>query len=141
MIPGYADLFDWYSQKNPVAVIGWIGGNVLKSFRLTIDYPKRAMYWLKQSGPDAHDLDQVGLTLRAQGHAFFVAGVATKNGRTTVDGVLPGDQLVRVGDLDLSTATWGRIFEAMHGLRGQSRSLIVERAGVPLAVTATVTAF
>lgn len=35
--PGNLELFDWYSQKNAAPVIGWIGGNVLKSFRMTID--------------------------------------------------------------------------------------------------------
>ena len=55
------DLFDWYSQKNAGPVVGWIGGNVLKAYRITIDYPNRVMYWQKQGGPDTHDLDQVGL--------------------------------------------------------------------------------
>lgn len=37
------DLFDWYSTKNAVPVIGWIGGNVLKAFRLSIDYQNHAV--------------------------------------------------------------------------------------------------
>jgi hypothetical protein len=83
----HLDLFDWYSQKNAVPVIGWRGGNVLKGFRLTIDYPNQVMYWLQQSDPYSHDLDQVGLTLRAESTAYIVAAVATKNGRPSVDDV------------------------------------------------------
>jgi hypothetical protein len=138
---GNLDLFDWYSQKNAVPVIGWIGGNVLKAFRLTIDYPNQMTYWLKQSDPDSDDLDQVGLTLRADHGTYIVAGVATKKGRPTVEGVLPGDRLIRVGALDLGTATWGAIYNAMHGRPGESRSLILERNGNRLAVAARVTAF
>jgi hypothetical protein len=138
---GNLDLFDWYSQKNVVPVIGWIGGNALKGFRLTIDYPNRMMYWLKQSDPDAHDLDQVGLTLRSEGSVFVVAAVATKNGKATVEGVLPGDKLIRVGELELGKATWGAIYDAMHGKPGESRSLILERGGNRVTVAAKVTAF
>ncbi len=63
---GNLDLFEWYSTKNAVPVIGWLGGNVLHHFRLTIDYPNHIMYWLQQSEPDVDDLHQVGLTLWAR---------------------------------------------------------------------------
>jgi hypothetical protein len=135
------ELFDWYSQKNAVPVIGWLGGNVLKSFRLTIDYPNRMMYWREQAGPDAHDLDQVGLTLRSEAGAYVVAAIAAKNGAPSVDGVLTGDHLIRVGGLDLRTATWGAIYDAMHGTAGESRTLVLERDGKRFAVTVKVTGF
>jgi hypothetical protein len=139
--PGDLDLFDWYSQKNAVPVIGWIGGNVLKGFLLTIDYSRQMTYWLKQSDPDSHDLEQVGLTLRAEGHEYTVAAVATKNGKPTVEGVLPGDQLIRVGELETRTATWGAIYGAMHGKPGETRSLVLGRNGNRFTVAARVTAF
>jgi hypothetical protein len=135
------DLFDWYSQKNALPVIGWIGGNVLKGFRLTIDYPNQMMYWLEQSEPDSHDLDQVGLTLRSTGREYFVAAVATKNGKPVVEGVVPGDKLVRVGDFEMEAATWGAIYSAMHGKPGESRMLILERNGIRFTIAARVTGF
>jgi hypothetical protein len=141
LVPGFVDLFDWYSAKNPVPVIGWIGGNVLKQFRLTLDYPNHTIYWLKQDEPDSHDLNQVGITLHSDNGAFYVAAIATRHGRATVAGVLPGDKLVRIDDLDLSTATWGEVFEAMHGSPGQSRRLILERGGVRHSISAKVTDF
>jgi len=139
--PGNLDLFDWYSQKNVGPVIGWIGGNVLKGYRLTIDYPNQMTYWLKQSDSEVHDLDQVGLTLRSEHGEFVVAAVASKNGTPAVEGVLPGDRLVRVGDLELGTATWGQIYESMHGKPGETRSLVLERNGNQLTVAAKVMRF
>jgi len=138
---GRLDLYDWYSQKNAVPVVGWIGGNALKAFRLTIDYANRMTYWLEQGAPDSHDLDQVGLTLRSESGAFFVDAIATKNGLPTVHGVRPGDKLIRIGELDVARATWGAIYSAMHGTPGESRTLIVERNGIPLTVNTRVTAF
>jgi hypothetical protein len=59
----------------------------------------------------------------------------------TVEGVLPGDTLIRIGELETGTATWGAIYDAMHGKPGESRSLIFERNGRRLTVSARVTAF
>jgi len=134
-------LMDWYSKKNPVPVLGWIGGNVLRQFRLTVDYEKRMTYWLRQSAPDTTDMHQIGLTLRTGGGAIYVAGVATKNGRATVDGVLPGDKLVSVGGHELATGTIGQIFESMHGVPGETRELVLERNGARFTVKAPVVAF
>ena len=139
--PGGADLFDWYSTKNAVPVIGWIGGNVLKAFRLTVDYANDRMYWLRQSEPDANDLDQVGLTLARRAGEYTVAAVATKNGRPTVEAVQPGDKLIRIDRLDTKHATKGAIYDALHGKPGEVRELVLERGGVRLTARATVTAF
>ena len=59
----HGDFFDWYSKKAPESVIGWIGGNVRKGFRVMIDFPRRMIYWEQQIELDPHDLDQVGVTL------------------------------------------------------------------------------
>jgi hypothetical protein len=141
LLPGNVDLFDWYSQKNAVPVIGWIGGNVLQAFQLTIDYPSRTSYWLRQKDPESRELDQVGLTLRYTNHSFVVAAIARKNGKPTVEGVLPDDKLIKVDQLDTETATWGAIYDALHGKPGQARSLILERNGQRLAIDAKVTGF
>lgn len=135
------DLFDWYSEKNAGPVAGWIGGNVLKAYRITIDYPNRVMYWQKEGDPDSHDLDQVGVTLKSEGSRFLVAAVATKNGRPAVEGVLPGDRLIRIDALDTAGATWGAIYSALHGRPGERRVLTIERDGQRISVTARVTGF
>jgi hypothetical protein len=135
------DFMDWYSQKNPVPVSGWLGGNVLRDFRITIDYPNRKSYWVRQSEADPHDLDQVGLTFSFKGGEFFVAGIATRKGKPTVQGVQVGDKLVRIDDLATKGANWGSIFAAMHGKPGEVRTLLLERNGTPLRMKARVTAF
>ena len=134
-------LMDWYSKKNPVPVLGWLGGNVLKEFQITVDYQQRIMYWLRQSAPDTTDLNQIGLTLRTASGAVYVASVATKNGKPTVDGVLPGDKLISVGGHDLVSGTIGQIFESMHGVPGETRELVLERNGRRFTLKAKITAF
>jgi hypothetical protein len=135
------DLLDWYSTKNAVPVIGWIGGNVLKNFRLTIDYRDRTIYWLRQSEPDPSDQNQVGITLRRQAGEYIVAGVATKNGKPTVEGVQVGDKLARIDGLETKGATLGKIYSALHGKPGDVRVLVLERGSGRLAVRVAVAAF
>ena len=135
------DLFDWYSQKNAVPVLGWIGGNVLQQFRITIDYPSRTSYWLRQKGSEPGVLEEVGITLQHKGHSFVIARIATKDGRPTVAGVSPGDRLIKVDRLDIAAATWGEIYAALHGRAGQTRRLVLERNGRRFAIDAKVTAF
>jgi len=135
------DFIDWYSQKNALPVIGWLGGNVLRSFRITIDYPNRMTYWLPQTESDTNDLHQVGLTLSKKGNACFVAAVATQDGKPTVEGVRVGDKLLRVGTMNTSGATLAEIFSAMHGKPGEVRSLLLERDDKQFTVRAKVTPF
>jgi C-terminal processing protease CtpA/Prc len=122
-------------------VTGWLGGNVLKNFRLTIDYPDQTIYWLQQTEPDPHDLDQVGLTLKFEQGNYLVAGVATKNGKPTVDDVQPGDRLVRIDTLETKGAPWGAIYDAMHGSPGEVRTLTLDRAADQITVRARISSF
>jgi hypothetical protein len=133
--------FDWYSKKAPEPVIGWLGGNVLRGFRLMIDFPRRTTYWERVSDLDPHELDQVGVTLEKRSDGYFIAGIAQKSGKPTVDTVRVGDRLIQVDDVVLSSATRGSIFAALHGKPGEVRMLVVERDGQQLTVPAKVTAF
>jgi hypothetical protein len=135
------DFFDWYSKKAPERVVGWIGGNVLKGFRVMIDFPRQMTYWERESELDPDDLDQVGVILEKRDTGYFVAGIAQKDERPTVDGVLAGDRIIQVDDLQLSNATRGAIFSALHGEPGSVRMLIVEREGKRLTLPVRVTAF
>ena len=135
------DFMDWYSQKNPVAVVGWVGGNVLRGFRITIDYPNRMSYWLPQTELDAHDLDQVGLTLEARRGEYFIAAIVTQNNKPTVDGVQVGDKLLRIDAFSTVNATWGEIFHALHGKPDELRTLLLERTSKQFIVQATIKAF
>jgi hypothetical protein len=135
------NFFDWYSRKAPEPVIGWLGGNVLRGFRLMIDFPRRMTYWERVSDLDPHDLYQVGVTLEKRREGYFIAGIAEKSGKPTVDAVRVGDKLIQVDNVVLSSATRGAIFAALHGESGSVRMLVLERDGQQLTLPAKVTAF
>jgi hypothetical protein len=133
------DLFDWYSTKSAGPVVGLIGANVLRGFRLEIDYPNRMTYWEAGTGVDPGDLDIVGLTIRVEeGGGFSIAGIVARNGEPTVAGIEPGDRLLRVDALDTTRATMGAVVQALRGKPGETRTLVVERKGTRITVEAKV---
>jgi C-terminal processing protease CtpA/Prc len=124
-------------------VVGWLGGNVLKGFRVTIDFPRHMTYWERESDLDPHDLDQVGVTLerRDTEKGYFIAGIAEKDGKPTVEGIRVGDKLVQVDNVRLEDAARGAVFSALHGKPGTVRVLILERNGKQVTVSAKTSAF
>ncbi|MCG6963958.1 MAG: hypothetical protein LJE95_11895, partial [Acidobacteria bacterium] len=135
-------LFDWYSRKSAGPVAGFLGANVLERFRLEVDFPNRMTYW--EAGPEAgdHDLDIVGLTVRAEDDGgFSVAGVVTVDGRPSVEGIEAGDRLVRIGKLEVAGSTMGQVIGALRGRPGVTRTLEVERDGRRMTAHATVMQF
>lgn len=133
--------FDWYSRKAPETVIGWIGGNVLKGFRLTIDFPQHMTYWESENELDPHDLDQVGVTLEKRPDGYFIAGIAKQDGKPGVDAVRAGDKLIQIDNVIVAEATRGAVFAALHGKPGAIRMLVLERDGKRLKVPAKVSSF
>lgn len=135
-------LFDWYSKKSAGPVAGFLGANVLRRFRLEIDYPNRMTYWEEGPPEEPRDLDIVGLTVRQEDDgSYAVAGVAAKDGKATVDGVRTGDALIRVGPLETAGVPMGRVMDALRGKPGETRTLTLARDGTQFKVEAQVRRF
>jgi hypothetical protein len=135
-------MFDWYSTKSAAPVSGILGANVLRGFRLEVDYPKQMTYWEPGSPTEGNDLDIVGLTLRPEADGTYtVAGVARQNGVPAVQGVEPGDTLRRVGEVETDGATMGTVIEELRGKPGELRILAIERDGDVIEIEATVRHF
>ena len=133
--------WDTWQKNAPEPVVGWIGGNVLRDFRVTFDYPTRTSYSLRQREADPHDLDGVGLTLVRRGGDYFVGGIVRQGGAPTVSGVEVGDKLIRVDGLAAHGATADTVRAALSGAPGTRHKVTVERAGRTVQVDAVATAF
>jgi len=133
-------LFDWYSKKSAGPVVGFLGADVLRGFRLAVDFPGQMTYWEAVGRRGTHDLDLVGLTLRPENDGTFtVAGVVERRGAPVVAGLQAGDRLLRVGALEVTGATMGAVVDALRGRPGALKRLEIERGGNRLTVEAPVT--
>ena len=79
--------------------------------------------------------------LSRDGQVVTVAGIARKDGRPTVAGVLPGDRLVSIDGRAVPGLTRGQLLGALHGPAGEMRDLTLSRKGEQIEVQAPVTAF
>jgi hypothetical protein len=128
----FGDLFwDNWAKAAPTPVIGWLGGNALQDFKLTIDYPNQTTYWLRQRPADARDLNQVGVTLVRRGDRYFIGGVVRLPGtnRLTVDGLQPGEELASIDGRPVRGLGKDAVLSALHGRPGDTRLLLVEGSG------------
>lgn len=136
------DLFWDNWQKSATApVVGWLGGNVLGNFELTIDYPSRMSYWRAQSAPDPHDLDQIGITLVRREARYFIGGSIRPSGLASDPALVEiasGDELLGVGSLDVRGAGKAAVLAALGGKPGETRLLRLQREGRAFETTATI---
>jgi hypothetical protein len=136
-----SDMFDWYSKKTPVPVVGWLGGNILKNFRITFDFAREMTYWLLQSDPDPNDLDQVGLTLLSIGDNYLIAGIVSQDRRLTVTSIDPGDRLVRIDGMNVTGASREAVLSALHGKPGDIHAITVDKDAKEITVQGQVLHF
>ena len=129
----------WMSQMMSAPIVGAIGGNVWRAFRVEIDYANGATY-LEKTGPlEASDLDLVGLIVRAQNDgSYVIAGVAKPNGQAAADAIHAGDKLIKIDGLDVTGAALVKVIDALRGKPGEQRTLVVERGQKPLTINVPV---
>ena len=141
------DLGTWYSRKAAGPVVGFLGPNAFKGFRMEIDYRGGMLYLERGAVDDEHDMDLVGLTLQPDGGLpAAAASDASAQGRpglwrvlgSRVAGVEAGDVLLQVGKTRLSGATMGTAIDALRGTPGDERVLTLERQGRTVTVSARV---
>jgi len=129
----------WMSQGMTKPIVGAIAGNVLRNYRVQIDYAEGATYLEKIGSPNANDLDVVGLILepRPDG-SFVVMGAAQKDGKPVVEGIEKKDKLIKIEDTDVAGKTLPEVLQALQGKPGEIRHLVLEREGKPVTIAAPV---
>jgi hypothetical protein len=131
----------WQKNNTPDPVVAWLGGNVLKHYRVTIDYRAHMSWWKKIDEIDPHELDQVGLSFIYDNGVYSIGRIVTKDGKPTATGVEKGDKLVAVDDAPAQGWSRDQLFAALGGKPGDIHRVTVDRKGQTLTVSLPVTAF
>jgi predicted aspartyl protease len=120
-------------------IVGAVGGNVLKLFRVEIDYANSAVYLQKASVAELHDTDAVGLTLSAASEGVVtISAVSPANAPSVLRDIQPGDQLRQIDGRDADGLSLSALQRALAGKPGDIKTLVVERQGKRLTVKAVV---
>lgn len=114
-------------------VIGSIGGNVLRHFRVDIDYPNGRLYLKRAQASGETPLDMVGIMLEPSGDGYVIAGVARQE-----HNLRKGDRLLGIGGTPMRGLTTAEIMRELGGTPGAIRKLTIERDHQILSVNAKV---
>ncbi len=133
-------VFETYMSRMMAGpIIGALGGNVLRAFRVEIDYANGAAYLEKTGSLEQNDLDIVGLTLRPMQDGGYVVSAVSKQGAgDLVDKVRESDKLITVDNLQVTGATLAEVVKALRGKIGEKKTLTIERDGNRITVQAVV---
>ena len=133
---------NYMSPMMSAPIVGSIAGNVLRAFRIDIDYAHGTTYLEKSDDVNARDLDVAGIIVEAMADgSYIVSGVANCNGTGAVQGVQAGDRLLRIGDWQVTGAPLAEVLRALQGQPGGTKTLLLDRASTQITVNVTVASF
>lgn len=121
-------------------IVGSLGGNALRVFRVEIDYVKGVTYLEKHASVNRYDSDVAGIVVHAEPDGdYTISGVAKKGGRAVVNDIKAGDRLLRVDNFDVTGASLADVLRALRGQPGQTKILVLDRMGKQVTVRMRVT--
>jgi carboxyl-terminal processing protease len=121
-------------------ILGALAGNVLREFRVEIDYANEKTYFERTGGSPAGDLDLVGLTMTAGPKGSVkVTGVSPAADESARNGIRAGDLLRTVDGAPVTGLSLMQIVERLRGKPGDRKRLGLERDGKPFEVQTAVT--
>lgn len=122
------------SQATGKPVIGSIAGDVLRNFRVTIDYPAGKVYLKRAAAKRQEHLDMVGIMLEpASDGSYEVVKKLANQPHIQV-----GDQLLKVDGHSVTHAVFPDVVRWLGGQPGQQHTLTVKRGGKTMTIKATV---
>ncbi|GER90343.1 hypothetical protein KDW_45050 [Dictyobacter vulcani] len=111
-------------------IVGALAGNVLKQFRIEIDYRHEMSYWEWCGNSYPYDMDMVGLTLSLNlDHTYYVTAVSDCNYASVRQSVQVGDRLLQIDGLVVTGLPLPTVVTALQGSPGQHYTLLLEREG------------
>lgn len=127
------ETFPRFSQWLTAPIAGALAGNVLKLFRVEIDYAVGVTYLEQAAEPALNDLDMAGLTLRpGPDGELIIDAVSDRNNDEVRGAVHVGDRLVQVDGQEMRGRSLDAAVDSLCGQPGEVRALLLARDGEQL---------
>ncbi len=129
----------WMSGMMTAPIVGSVAGNVLRDFRVTIDYQNGFAYFERSGNTSDADLISVGLVLTGKpGESLVVTGLSSNASPDVKNVVRTGDKLIAVNGIPVSGRPLAAAAEVLCGAPGSTKHLTVERDGKSITVNVPV---
>jgi predicted aspartyl protease len=130
---------NYMSEMMTAPIVGALAGNVLKAFRLEIDYANGYTYWEQTGTLESPDLDLVGLVLRPEKDGTYtIVGLSERSHPRTLQTVKPNDVLKAVNGQKVEGHMMAYVIDLLRGEPGETKHLTLEREGQRLEVDVPV---
>jgi len=132
----------WMSGMMTAPIVGAIGGNVLRHFRVEIDYAAGTTYLEPGAKDFGTVLDALGLVLgQTADGSHRVDALARVGGKPVCEGVQVGDRIRAADGRSLEGLCHREVIEILRGEPGTPRKLTLERDGQSIERVVSVTRF
>jgi hypothetical protein len=136
------DRMAFFAKRAGIATAGLLGSEALLNYRVGLDYAHATAYFDIGSTFKFPDFEVIGLILRPEDDGrFTILGVADVQGKSSVPGVQPGDQLVAIDATSVPGSTMGQVWSLLQGQPSQERKLSIERERKRFIVAGKVQGF
>jgi predicted aspartyl protease len=130
---------NYMSEMMTAPIVGALAGNVLKAFRLEIDYANGYTYWEQTGTLEPNDLDLVGLVLRPENDgSYTIVGLSEQSHPLTLESVKPNDVLKAVNGQNVEGQMMAFVVDLLRGEPGETKLLMLERDGQRLELEVPV---
>lgn len=128
------------SYETPAAIVGALGGNVLRQFRVEIDYPRQLCFFEHTARNEASEFDTAGLVLDTNSKGqLIVRAVSSTASAVTRQNIQPGDIILQIGGSRGAPYTLAKAAQELSGVVGERKNLLILRDGKRMKVVAVVT--
>lgn len=128
------------SSSMVAPILGALAGNVLRQFRVEIDYAAGVVYFERAEDAEPHDLDMVGLIFGSTAdNSLVVSGISSEADQVVRNQVKVGDRLLSVDGVAVSRFSLMQIVDRLRGKPGDEKKLELEHEGKPYQIQARVT--
>lgn len=131
---------DTFSQWMTKPIVGALAGNVLREFKLEIDYGVSQVSIERAASQPENDMDLVGIILGTNADAgYFVTGICSQAASEVREAAHIGDKLLAVDEQEISGLPFGNVIDMLRGEVGQTHKLKLLRNREILNTEAPVT--
>jgi len=128
----------WMSGMMTAPIIGSVAGNVLRDFRVEIDYENGFTYLERSGNSGDADLATAGLVLSARADgALMVTGISSNASPDVKSSVRAGDNLIDVDGIGMTGKPLAAAALALQGKPDVPKRLKLKRGDESLTVTVT----
>lgn len=130
---------EWYSRKTAKPVVGFIGPNALKTYRIEIDFKNSYVYFDKINKKEEKDMDLVGISIRElPDSSYQVLGIVKKEGKPILEGIEPEDIIISIDGFTIKGNTMGVVVDKLRGNPGVIKKMVLKRNGQEIKVDVKV---